>query len=96
MAQVKIGKPDFYPMTQKIEEVSIFFPTNTPSSNDVMMHPTRLDTQPSVACGWSGGSNAQKSMKKLYLRKHDGRTDRWIDRWTDGWTDRQTNGHTLL
>ena len=25
--QAKIGKPDFYPMTQKIEEVSIFFPT---------------------------------------------------------------------
>ena len=27
MSQAKIGKPDFYPMTQKIEEVSIFFPT---------------------------------------------------------------------
>ena len=27
MAQVKIGKLDFFPMSQKIEEVSIFFPT---------------------------------------------------------------------
>jgi len=27
MAQEKIGKLDFYPMTQKIEEVSIFYVT---------------------------------------------------------------------
>ena len=26
MSQAKIGKLDFYPMSQKIEEVSIFFP----------------------------------------------------------------------
>ena len=28
MAQAKIGKPDFFPMYQKIETVSIFFPIN--------------------------------------------------------------------
>ena len=26
MSQAKIGKPEFYPMTQKIEEATIFFP----------------------------------------------------------------------
>ena len=26
MAQAKIGTPDFYPITQNIEEVAIFFP----------------------------------------------------------------------
>ena len=28
MSQAKIGKPDLYPMTKKIKEVSLFFPTN--------------------------------------------------------------------
>ena len=28
MSQAKIGKPDFFPMNQKIETVSIFFPIN--------------------------------------------------------------------
>ena len=38
------------------------------------------------------GSNAQKSTKKLFLRKRDRRTDGPTDRRTDGRTD----GHTLL
>ena len=31
LSQVKIGKPDFNPVTQKIEEVSIFFPIIYPN-----------------------------------------------------------------
>ena len=53
MSQAKIGKPDFYPMTQKIEEVSIFFPTITVDIQVVFSN-TSLSTDGVV--GWVVGS----------------------------------------
>ena len=62
-----------------------------PFYKNARMHLTRPDTRPSVAYGWAGGSNAQKSTKTLFLRKRD----QWTDGRTDQWPFLEKNGNSV-
>ena len=64
------------------------------------VRPSRLFNKAISRVRLGRGSNAQKSMKKLFLQKRDrrtnGQTDGLTDGPMDGPTDGPTDGHTLF